>query len=157
MIKEAGPHAERTCARLQDGRLAGVAVWIPPGGYPFPIKDQTKQLLGALRALARRPTALWEGIRYLRAIEEAHPKDELWYLLLLAVDPAIQRSGIGARLQADTLTLADRQGLDCYLETQKEENLVYYRRFGYEVDRELRPVSNGPPLWTMRRKCRQPS
>ncbi|MBV8463434.1 MAG: hypothetical protein JO368_09075, partial [Acidimicrobiales bacterium] len=47
-------------------------------------------------------------------------------------------------------------GLDCYLETQKEDNLAYYRRFGYDVEHELRPVPNGPPLWTLRRPPRPP-
>ena len=32
------------------------------------------------------------------------------------------------------------------LETQKEDNLSYYRRFGFEVVDRLRPVSDGPPL-----------
>ena len=50
------------------------------------------------------------------------------------------------------LEVADREGVDCYLETQKPENLAYYRRFGYEVVEELQPVAGGPPLWTMRRQ-----
>jgi hypothetical protein len=54
-------------------------------------------------------------------------------------------------LQAPVLETADREGLDCYLETQKAENLAYYGRFGYEVVEELHPVQGGPPMWTMRR------
>ena len=75
----------------------------------------------------------------------------MWYLLLLVVDPLVQRAGIGARLQAPGLKAADQEGLDCYLETQKLDNVAYYRRFGYEVVDELRPVPDGPSLWTMRR------
>ncbi len=104
--------------------------------------------------MALRPKAMIQGLRYLLAIENAHPKDTLWYLLLLVVDPSAQRSGIGALLQHDAMATADSEGLDCYLETQKPENLVYYRRFGYEVAEELRPVKDGPPLWTMRRPCK---
>ncbi len=75
----------------------------------------------------------------------------MWYLLLLVVDPSVQRGGIGTRLQAAGMEQADQDGLDCYLETQKPDNVPYYRRFGYEVVEELRPVPAGPPLWTMRR------
>jgi predicted N-acetyltransferase YhbS len=74
----------------------------------------------------------------------------LWYLLLLVVDPSVQRGGIGTRLHGVGLDMAQEEGLDCYLETQKFENLAYYRRFGYEVVDELRPVPKGPSLWTMR-------
>lgn len=138
-------------ARTPEGRLVGVAAWMPPGTYPPPIWSQIRQMAGAARAMVLRPPALWKGLRYLLAIEKAHPKDQLWYLLLLVVDPSMQRSGIGAKLQEEGTASADKEGLDCYLETQKPENLVYYRRFGYEVEQELRPVAGGPPLWTMRR------
>jgi ribosomal protein S18 acetylase RimI-like enzyme len=100
-----------------------------------------------------KPPALVNGARYLLAVEKHHPKERLWYLFLLAVDPSVQRSGIGTLLQRDMLEQADREGLDCYLETQKPENVPYYRRFGYEVETELRPVRKGPPLFTMRRRA----
>lgn len=141
-------------ARDPSGRLVGVAAWLPPGEYPLPARSQVRQLLGAGRAMVLRPKALVDGLQYLLAIDKAHPKEELWYLLLLVVDPSAQRGGIGARLQEEGMSSADHDGLDCYLETQKPENLVYYRRFGYDVVDELRPVRGGPPLWTMRRPCK---
>ena len=141
-------------ARTSDGRLMGVSAWMPPGSYPLPAASQARQLAGAARAMVLRPPALWRGLQYLLAIDKAHPKEKLWYLLLLVVDPSAQRGGVGARLQEEGLASADKEGLDCYLETQKAENLVYYRRFGFDVDQELHPVKDGPPLWTMRRPCR---
>ena len=91
------------------------------------------------------------GAGYLRAIDRAHPKEPLWYLGLLVVDPSVQRGGIGTRLQQRVIDNADETGVDCYLETQNPDNLVYYRRSRYEVVDELHPVTDGPPLWTMRR------
>jgi ribosomal protein S18 acetylase RimI-like enzyme len=148
-----GPKGQLHTAR-RDGRIVGVAGWIAPGGYPYPAADQALQLVGALRALAPRPPALVEGLRYLTAIEKVHPKEPLWYLQLLACDPAHQRQGIGTLLQENVLATCDRKGLGAYLETQNEDNLAYYRRFGYEVVDVLRPVRTGPPLWTMRREPR---
>lgn len=153
-IANAGPHARMTGARTPDGRLMGVSIVVPPGGYPPPGASQVRQLLGATRAMILSPRSMLRGGRYLLAIDTAHPKEDLWYLELLVVDPQAQRSGIGGRLQQDMLDHADREGLDCYLETQKPENLAYYRRFGYEIEKELRPVKGGPPLWTMRRPPR---
>jgi GNAT superfamily N-acetyltransferase len=146
-----GTAGQVTGARQADGRLMGVAAWVPPGRYPLSGLAQFGEMLGALRALILRPAGLRDGIKYLTAIEQAHPREPLWYLLLLVVDPLVQRAGLGTRLQTPVLEEADRDGLDCYLETQKPENLAYYRRFGYEVVEELRPVIGGPPLWTMRR------
>ena len=60
-------------------------------------------------------------------------------------------SGIGAMLQQDMLSRADRDAIDCYLETQKHDNVAYYGRFGYNLVRELKPVPGGPPLFLMRR------
>jgi GNAT superfamily N-acetyltransferase len=148
-----GPTAKVLTAR-RDGQIVGVAGWVPPGGYPYPIRDQLFQGLGTLRALAPRPLALVQGARYLAAVERSHPKEPTWYLQLLACDPEHQRSGVGAALLDGTLARCDDEGLGAYLETQKEDNLVYYRRFGFEVADVLRPVPGGPPLWTMRREPR---
>lgn len=156
MVAEIGPAAVVYGARREDGRLVGVAAFVRPGAWPLPVSAQVKQLLNALVAMVPRPRALLDGARYLFAIEKIHPKERMWYLQLLAVDPGAQRGGIGGALQQQVYPRADEEGLVSYLETQKEANLAYYRRFGYEVDRELRPVRNGPPLWTLRRQPRPP-
>ena len=155
-VSEIGAGAVVHGARDASGRLVGVAAFVRPGGWPLPISAQLRQLRRAFVAMVPRPRALIDGSRYLFAIEKIHPKDQLWYLALLAVDPSVQRGGIGGAMQMEVYPQADRDGLDSYLETQKEANLAYYRRFGYEVEKELRPVKNGPPLWTLRRQPRPP-
>jgi GNAT superfamily N-acetyltransferase len=156
MVSAASPVAVVHGARDGGGRLVGVAVFVRPGGWPLPIAAQVRQLGHALSAMIPRPRALVDGTRYLFAIETIHPKGELWYLMLLGVDPSAQRGGIGGALQSQVYPQADAEGLDSYLETQKEANLAYYRRFGYETEKELRPVKGGPSLWTMRRAPRPP-
>lgn len=138
----------------RDDRILGAACWVEPEGYPLAIGRQLQQGVGALRALATRPSAMPHGVKYLLAIDRAHPKELLWYLALLVVDPSVQRAGVGARLQERVLETADETGVDCYLETQNSDNLAYYRRFRYEVVDELHPVAEGPPLWTMRRPAK---
>jgi len=156
MVGESRPGAVVHGARDASGRLVGVAAFVRPGAWPLSIGAQVRQLRSALVAMIPRPRALIDGSRYLFAIESIHPKEEMWYLQLLAVDPSAQRGGIGGALQEQVYPQADREGLVSYLETQKEANLAYYRRFGYELDRELHPVKKGPPLWTMRRDPRPP-
>jgi GNAT superfamily N-acetyltransferase len=151
-ISVLGDRAEPLGAFDPHGRLLGVAVWVKPGKYPLPIGAQLRQAAGAFRALFLQPSALVDGSKYLGALEKAHPREPLWYLLLLVTDPAVQRSGIGGALQQVVLERADAEGIPAYLETQNADNLPYYRRFGYEVVEELHPVAAGPPLWTLRRE-----
>ena len=149
-LKNLGPGGHIYTARRQ-GEIVGVAAWVEPEKYPYPAKEQVKQMLGSARAMAPRPMSLLTGLKYITAIEKAHPHEPIWNLPLLEVDPSVQRSGVGGMLLAPTLELSDEQGLDTYLETQNEDNLAYYGRFGYEVIEVLRPVPSGPPLWTLRR------
>jgi GNAT superfamily N-acetyltransferase len=154
MVVGAGEGDRLLCARDGDGHVVGIAVWLRPGSYPPPIPTQLRQLAGCVRALALNPRALVEGPRYLTAMDKVHPREPHWYLELLAVDPSVQRSGIGTLLQEPVLEEADRDGLPCYLETQDPDNLPYYRRFAYDVEHELRPIPARLPLWTMRREPR---
>ena len=141
--------------RRDDGRLVGVAAFVRPGCYPLPVMTQLRQARSAFWALIARPAAIVPGSKYLLAIDKAHPREPLWYLEMLVVEPSAQRGGVGAALQDHVYRLADREQIPGYLETQKADNLAYYRRFGYEVVDELHPVKKGPPLWTMRREPRQ--
>lgn len=147
---------EVLAARRDDGMLVGVAAWVGPGRMPLPAPARLRQSAGAIYALYPRPKALLDGTRYLMALDKEHPREPHWYLGLLVVDPLVQRSGIGTVLQEPLLARADEEGVDCYLETQNERNIPYYGRFGYEVVKELRPVPGGPPVWTLRRRPREP-
>jgi GNAT superfamily N-acetyltransferase len=141
-------------ARRQQQRLIGVAAWIGPGDYPLPIGAQAHQALGALWALWPQPRGLLDGAKYLLEVERVHPKDPHWYLNLLVADPSDQRGGVGTALLTPMLDRIDEQALPAYLETQNPDNLAYYGRFGFEVREELKPVADGPHLWTLWREPR---
>lgn len=51
----------------------------------------------------------------------------------LAVLPQLQGKGIGSMLLNQFCRLADVQNADAYLETDKEENLPLYKKFGFAV------------------------
>jgi ribosomal protein S18 acetylase RimI-like enzyme len=149
-----GDTAVTTGSRNRAGILVGVCVWQRPGTYPLPVGHQVRELAGSVRALIPRPSSLVEGLRYSLAIEKARPRAEHWYLCLLAVDPMAWRRGIGTVLMEPSLASNDEDGLPCYVETQKEDNLAYYRRFGFEETARLTPSRAGPPLFTMTRPAR---
>lgn len=52
------------------------------------------------------------------------------------------------------LDCADRENVPCYLETPVPENIAFYERLGFCVERKLRllPEDGGSPAhWAMRR------
>ena len=134
----------------------GYANWIAPG-RPEAIVDESAD--GANEA-----APLWRLERY-GAIDAAFtantPPEPHWYLAMLATHPDWQRRGVGAALMAPAIAEADAQGLGCYLETESEANVAYYRRHGFEVRTEWdltvtgeRPDNHGPHMWGMWRDPR---
>ena len=59
-----------------------------------------------------------------------HPGYPHWYLETMGVDPAAQRQGLGGRLLEPVLRIADRDRVDCYLETADPRNADYYPATG---------------------------
>jgi len=153
-LKHIGSRARIATVRDDRDAIVAVSAWMPPHSFPPSLRVQLAQLPGSLRAFYRQLSALRVVGTYLRTLLKVHPKDPHWYLMLLAVDPPLQRRGAGTMLVQHGLSLADIEGVGAYLETQKEENLAYYRRFGFELSETLRPVAGGPPYYTMWRAAR---
>jgi ribosomal protein S18 acetylase RimI-like enzyme len=140
--------------RNESDVIVGVSAWLPNGCYPQSALTQIAQIPGVLRSMYRRPLALVDGTKYLNEMAKKHPKDPHWYLFLLVAEPEIQRSGIGTMLMQHAFNEIDPQGLPVYLETQNEDNIAYYQRFGFEPREPLTPVQDGPPLLRMWRNAR---
>jgi GNAT superfamily N-acetyltransferase len=132
---------------------AGASVWAKPGHWKLPTATVLRLLPGMLRIFGFR--TLLRTVRILTAFEKRHPKDDThWHLQLLGTDPPMQRKGVGAALMAEVLETCDREGRGAYLETQKIENVAYYRRHGFEVTQEIQLGRRGPRGWLMWRDPR---
>jgi ribosomal protein S18 acetylase RimI-like enzyme len=105
--------------------------------------------------MARIGRRLPAALQLLTSLDKVHPKIEHWYLALLAVDPELQRQGVGRRLLEPVLERCDAEGRPAYLETQKESNVAWYRRCGFElVEKIVPPGDRTPPMWTLLREPR---
>jgi ribosomal protein S18 acetylase RimI-like enzyme len=135
------------------GRLASVAVWLPPGAFPWSAGRKARATPAFLRVLAADPANFGRFVRYGTRAEQAHQgMAPYWYLVVLGVRPEAQRQGHGTALIEPVLARADRDGVDCRLETADPANVAYYRRFGFEVaDPALRLVPGGPTHTSMHR------
>jgi len=148
-IRDALPF-EAVFAARRGSEILGVAVWLPPGRYPPTAIRQLKQLAGVLKLGPLAPRSVAPSLRYLRAVERAHPKADHWYLSVLGVVPEAQGQGLGGALMATVHDDADELGAPTYLETDKERNLAFYARFRYERVETLHPDGpDAPPTWTM--------
>jgi ribosomal protein S18 acetylase RimI-like enzyme len=132
--------------------LEAVAAWVPPHTPPVREVDYLRQLPRVLVPLGAG------GLRRLLPLAETdrhHPKEPHWYLAVLGTDPAHQGRGFGGALIEPFIERADEGGVGCYLESSKESNVAFYRRFGFEVTDVLHiDRGRGPDLFLMWRDPR---
>ena len=126
------------------GRVAGAAVWLPPG---TPLGTAASALPGYLRAFGRRLIIVSQ---YQSMAVAARPREQPhWYLAIIGVDPARQGYGVGAALLRSRLRRCDQEGLPAYLESSKPENVPLYQHFGFHVTGTLRLPAGAPVVSTM--------
>lgn len=133
--------------------LAGVALWFAPGRYPMS-RLRKLRTTPALMGLASRIGIKRMGklAEFGGSIDRAFPTEPVWYLSVLGVQPGMQRRGVGQALLMPALRTADNDGVGCYLETSKPDNVAYYERFGFAVLPTPGPLyDDGPTMWRMLR------
>jgi GNAT superfamily N-acetyltransferase len=132
---------EVACA---DGRVAGAALWFPPGTWSG---TEVSALPGYLRAFGRR---LVTASQYQSVAVSAHPRDQPhWYLAVIGVDPVRQGFGVCAALLRSRLRRCDEEGLPAYLESSNLENVPLYQHFGFHVTGTLSLPEGAPVVNTM--------
>jgi GNAT superfamily N-acetyltransferase len=135
-----------------DGRVRSFAGWVAPNGADLSVRHEIAKTLRMLPVVVRAQNSL-KAIRLFMEVDKRHPKDPHWYLSLLVTDPSAQGRGIGTRLLAPVLERCDEEGHFAYLETQKEANVAWYARAGFEVADVVR-LRGTPPVWLLRRDPR---
>ena len=128
----------------------GAALWFPPGTLELSRRERLAEIASLL---PEGVDSLGRGGRWEALLSRHHPRRPHWYLQTLAVAPAAQRRGVGTALIEPGLARADAEGLPAFLETQRESNIPYYRRFGFELTEEI-SLPDSPPLWLMWRQPR---
>ncbi len=136
-----------------DGKVAAAAVWLPPEGYPRSRGRDLMTIVRTLPGFMHAGVRALMGVRLLNESERAHHAlgEPHYYLAVLGSDPMFRGAGAASAALAPVLESCDQQGLSAYLETQREENLAYYGRHGFDMVRRI-DVKGVPPIWTMLRK-----
>ena len=134
-------------------KVDGVAIWFPPDSPPMDLDRTTAAGMVAMpqelgQEAFQRLMVLKSKTDELRARDAPEPH---WYLWTLGVDPPRQGQGVGGALMQPVLGRADAARLPCYLETDKEIDLTFYRKHGFEVVVEDDLPNGGMHYWTMKR------
>jgi ribosomal protein S18 acetylase RimI-like enzyme len=139
-------------ARSADGTIVGVCGMLPPGDCSPTLAEKLRMMP---RLLSLGPRTLGRMMRWKGVWNKHHPTERHWHLGPVVVDPRVQGMGVGSQLMRAFCEQMDAAEEDAYLETDKEKNVRFYERFGFEVVSEEEVL--GTPNWFMLRWPQQRS
>ena len=128
---------------------AGAAVWVPPGPFRLPRRDQLRIVPAELRVFGRHPLRAVAGQR---TLARGHPREPHWFLDWIAVTAAGRSRGVGSALMRPRLERCDAEQAPAYLNAGSARSRDLYLRHGFDVIEEFRLPFDGPPLWRMWRR-----
>lgn len=129
----------------------GGTLWLPPNiSDHIPLVNSLDIAASMIRHSGLN--SLIRGMTVENELSRKKPKEVFYYLFAIGCRPGQQGRGFGASLMQAGLERADIEQVPAYLESSKESNLPFYRRFGFEVIERVSPGKDCPPLWLMWRE-----
>lgn len=132
LYRSALPAAERRTlvARDADGTILGVMTMTEPGTCRFSLGRKIRLFS---RLLGGGPRAAVRTMRWLGTWEGRDPGQRHWHCGPVAVEPGLQGNGIGSELLRVFCAQMDAGRQTLYSEADKEANMRFLERFGFEV------------------------
>lgn len=123
------------------------ALWLPPGAEP------DGEAIETLLADSVAPEIQEDAASFFAQMDVYHPDDQpVWYLPMIAADPAYMGRGLGAAIMKHALRRCDEDGVIAYLESSNPRNISLYERHGFEVVGTIQAGSS-PPMYPMIREA----
>lgn len=115
-------------------------------GIIFVVKDHSK-IIGVMRmkSAARQKINIepneimdehsinWRKSFWLREWAKREPEKQHWHLGPISVLPSYRRKGLGSQLMKRFCEEVDNCSARAYLETDLDENVLFYKKFGFEI------------------------
>ncbi|MFB4319734.1 GNAT family N-acetyltransferase [Actinomadura sp. 21ATH] len=127
---------------VEDG-VRAVAVWTTP---ETPL-DVFGELAPRFAELVGDRLEAYEAAEAVMAAQR--PREPMWFLGTVGVDPAAQGAGLGGAIVRPGIEAAERDGVPAFLETSTDRNVRFYQRLGFEVVSEYDLPDGGPRTWSM--------
>jgi len=138
--------AQEPIVAVDGDRIVGVVGSTPPGRCQ-PAGAEKLRMLPTLAGFG--PGTAVRMLRWLSAWDAHDPDEAHVHLGPVGVDSHLQGQGIGSVLMAEHCRRLDSAGAVGYLETDKDVNVPFYEKFGYETVGTADVI--GVPNWFMRR------
>jgi len=131
--------------------MEGVAMWV----HTDYIEMSTWQMIkyGALKTIYKIGIKSMKKAEIsMKFMENTHKeliKEPHYHLTWLAVEPELQRTGIGTELMNVILNKFSKEKMKCFLDTQDKQNIDYYKRFGFKLITERKYPNVDVMYWGM--------
>lgn len=79
-----------------------------------------------------------------------------FYLSVIGVAQEFQGKGFGGKMLRALINKSEKEGKSLYLETQNEQNVSLYEKFGFETIKTIKIPDLNLPIWEMVRKNTKP-
>ena len=130
-----------------DNELVGVCGIARPG-FCQPAPLEKLRVLPAV-VFGNPPGTALRVLNWTDAWAHRDPAEPHWHLGPVAIEPSVQRQGIGSALLTAFCGHIDADGATAYLETDRQANVHFYQKFGFAVVAEAEVM--GVPNWFMSR------
>jgi ribosomal protein S18 acetylase RimI-like enzyme len=137
-----------------EGQLAGVAVRMPPEGYPPRGLRKVRFMFGLITCVLRMAMTKGRAINFPKVaavIEKAEPKEPFWHMAWIGVLPQYRGKGVGAALADESVRLIDNGTAPGWFITFGPNTRALYERRGFVMEKEVVPIPGCPVMWSMRR------
>ena len=133
------------------GKPVGATLWAAPGQDPSSLSvfDTVKAAWMILKQTGLKGMSNFLSLGQWMA--ERHIHEPHYYLHAIGVAPDSQGKGVGGTMIRQITAMADDEGVACYLESSKLQNVPLYERQGFVVTAIEDTPNGGPPMWLMRR------
>ena len=145
--------------RASSEHLEGVAAWVP--GCLSNITMRRVIRSGSLLSGIRSGTRVLDKSKRIFGPMERDRKENMsgrifTYLNVIGVAPALQGQGHGGKILRYLTAKSDKSGIPIYLETETENNVIMYEKYGFNVVRKIELPLIGLPMWEMLREPELP-
>ncbi|MBK5284314.1 MAG: GNAT family N-acetyltransferase [Bacteroidia bacterium] len=136
-----------------DGQLAGVAIRMPPDGYPPKGLRKVRFMFGIITSVLRMAMTKSRALNFPKVagvIEKAEPAEPFWHMAWIGVLPQYRGKGVGAALADESVRLINSGTAPGWFITFGPNTRALYERRGFVMEKEVVPVPGCPVMWSMR-------
>ena len=130
-------------------RIVGFVHWVQSPWCQFTAIEKARMLPSMIRGLGVGGAS--NASRWLFQWSRHDPAEPHLHLGPIGVDPDVQGRHVGSQLMRQFCAALEEQSLNGYLETDRPQNVAFYKRFGFEVVAE-RPVLGVKNFFMVRKK-----